>query len=265
MARRPARQQGRKSLAGKAPPEWKTASWRRTTASRAVPACRRLSGSAASRDTAPPPSVPPGGRSPPSPWRKNGGTARESARLRPARPASGRSAAASLPDGFGRRLPSEPTKNSGLMTPVAAAKGRSARSAARPVPTALPAVGPMRANPAASRSPPSSSASPVRSAGRTGRLDHHGKQRGHDAVHKYPRRAVDRVSTVSESSSISAASPKIHAIQSLPSVSFPAYAARFPSFPGAMGKFVSKSSQFMQQNVTLLRHTICEVIAWQRF
>jgi len=39
----------------------------------------------------------------------------------------------------------------------------------------------------------------------------------------------------------------------------------FPSFPARRENFVSKSSQFMQQNVTLVRHTICEVIAWQRF
>ena len=112
-----------------------------------------------------------------------------------------------------------------------------------------------------------------------------------------PAAPLTASSTVSESSSSSAASPNSHAMKLPPLPSVPPLrpcprrfflklpdlvpffppktvffqAAKqlmhldFPSFPARRENFVSKSSQFMQQNVTLLRHTICEVIAWQRF
>ncbi len=162
------------------------------TASRAGPACRRLSGRAVSRETG-------SGSGSVSFFGPTGFVVcgLENRRISPAAASAPSQWAVSIsqpPAGFGRRPPSEPTKNKGLMTPVAAAMGSSSRPASPPRSQSPSSRWADAGDPDSQQKhtvihrcscPPRWPHRPFK--------HHHGKQRGHHAAHKHPRRTVDRV------------------------------------------------------------------------
>ena len=267
------------------------------TDSSAGPVWRRLSGSTSSRETGS------AGRKARSSGRAASAVFRRerwfSPRVSPATASAPSQWAVSIsqpPAGFGRRPPSEPTK--GLMTPVAAAMVSSSRPASpprsqspssrwadagdpdsqqkptviqrfsRPLSRADRPFKTIMGNSAGMTLRTNTPAAPLTAFSTSVRIQQHQRRQP-----KKPRHETSSFAKRTAASSLPAAffseiagSRSVSAEDRLffrPQNSL--CTLIFRHFRPARRNFVSKSSQFMQQNVTLVRHTICEVIAWQRF